>query len=476
MLEELNTIKFEQNVSKKADYTPVFQLTKVSDDSFHLYSFETKSSENYNAKGMLKAIASLRGGSYLSADLTKQINSLGAYESVTITKDALRVTKSASIDTQDKEPWKLVAVNGVEYFVKADCEEDEDDVNKQASDDSGIAKTASASLHNYTVRINAHNVTEIAKIAGFAEESMGAQYGSFETNPADASISFIVASPDAGYQVQDSIHKALENGKIFLPQDNVVVADEQGALCGHHHGCPCCGGNPHQDAEYHRNHDGMASMKMPGNVVIYADKPETLKEYADAHAGDMQAQSSEFTGSYQMTGPGDANTAFQHDNGETQKMDTFASILDSFLHRTASVGFEKAAEEYNPLVKEKNTGAIKNVEDPATQEEVKNNPDNYQGMVAEGAPAVPAAPAPAVSNPADQPVKMEEQPSGEGYKVKDPNEKPADETKQQGDDGVKRWKGMREDPKTGKYIVYITENEQHIYDNLNDAMNFMVRK
>ena len=34
---------------------------------------------------------------------------------------------------------------------------------------------------------------------------------------------------------------------------------------------------------------------------------------------------------------------------------------------------------------------------------------------------------------------------------------------------------MREDPATGKYVVYITETEEHIYDNLDDAVSFMTR-
>lgn len=475
MLDELNKIKFESNVEKQADLTPMYQLTKMASDTYHLYSFEAKDGKTYNTKGLLKTIASLRGGSYMSAQLTKHLNEMGNYDSVTITADSLKLSKSASAEHQDHEPWKLVAVNGVEYFVKAEAD-DEDVVEKEASDASKIAKTASVSSHNYTVCIKAHNIAEIAKIANFAEETMGAQKGSFETNPTTASISFVVASPDAGYQVQDGIHKALENGKIFLPQDNVVVADESGALCGHHHGCPCCGGNPHQDMEYHRDHHGMHGMQMPGTqVMIYADKPETLQEFAAAHEGDMEAKSSEFTGSYQMEGPGDANTSFQHDNGETLKMDTFASILDSFLHKSASVGFDKAAAD---LVMDKTTKEIKDLDDPAAQELVKSNPEGYEGLGATAEPgAVPNAPqAPAPSNPADQPVRMEEKPEGQGTKVNDPNEKQPQDTKQRGDDGVKRWKGMREDPKTGKYVVYITETEQHIYDNLDDAMNFMVRK
>ncbi len=476
MLDELNTIKFEKNLAKEADLTPVYQLTKVANDSFHLYSFENRSGAAYNTKGVLKAIASLRGGSYMSADLTKKMAALDNYGSITITADALSLSKKAALST-DEEPWKLVSVNGVEYFVKAEADtEDKEEVSKEASL-SGLTKTASAKTQTYTIRINAHNLSEIAKIANSAEEAMGANPGSFETNPDTNAIVFTVDSAEPGYKVQDGIHKALEHGKIFLPQDNVVVADEAGCLCGHNHGCPCCGGNPHQEGEYHRDHTGMHSACLPGTtIMLYADDPKTLKEYADAHATDVTVAASEQTGGYPMDGQGDANTAFEHDNKEGLAKDTFASLLDSFLHTCASDGFDKAASDAG-LVYEKNTGAIKNPEDPAAQEEMKSNPDNYEVVNKQAAPEVPNAPQePAPSNPADQPVKMEEKPAGQGNRVVDPNEKPIDDTKQTGDDSVKRWKGMREDPKTGKYVVYITENEQHIYDNVNDALNFMVRK
>lgn len=48
--------------------------------------------------------------------------------------------------------------------------------------------------------------------------------------------------------------------------------------------------------------------------------------------------------------------------------------------------------------------------------------------------------------------------------------------KQDEDSDVKKWKGMKEDPKTGKFIVYITESEEFVFDSAEQAIDFMVSK
>lgn len=48
--------------------------------------------------------------------------------------------------------------------------------------------------------------------------------------------------------------------------------------------------------------------------------------------------------------------------------------------------------------------------------------------------------------------------------------------KQDEDSDIKKWKGMKEDPKTGKFIVYITESEEFVFDSAEQAIDFMVSK
>lgn len=457
MLDELNTIKFEENLTKQADLTPMYQITKVANDTYQVYSFENRSAEIINSKAALKTVASLRGGSYLSPELTKAVTGLGNFSSVIITADALSLSKKASVAT-DSEPWKLVTVNDVEYFVKVEADTDEDNVQKEASSEAALTKTASVKPHNYTVKVNAHNIAEIAKIAGFAEELLGAQPDSFSTNPDTNTIVFVVASPEDGCSVQAEMLKKLEQGNIILPNSSVVVADESGAL--HQGGCPCC-----QHMQYKRPHDGMFCMKPAGSPKeYYADKEQTLKEFADGHFTDYTITASPQTGAYPYEGSGEANTALDHSNSAEHEKD-FAHILASFLYKSAENGFEKtaAAEGY---VCDKETGDLIKDDDP----NIAANPERYTAkpsMVTQGADDG------AAQQPAEQ---MPTQQQGEASRVVDPAEKPADETKQKGDNEVKRWKGMREDPSTGKYVVYITETEEHIYDNANDAINFLVRK
>lgn len=51
------------------------------------------------------------------------------------------------------------------------------------------------------------------------------------------------------------------------------------------------------------------------------------------------------------------------------------------------------------------------------------------------------------------------------------------EKPQDNDDGdVKKWKGMKEDPKTGKFIVYITESEEFVFDSPDEAIDFMINE
>ena len=152
MLEFEQNIKFEENLEKEASYTPYYQITRLASDAYQIYSHETKLAEIQNSKNTLKTIASLRGGSYLNAELSKAVTELAPFSSIIVTENAVSLSKKASADS-NKEPWQLVSVNGVEYFIKAEGEDTEEQ-KKEASEDAALTKTASAKPQTYT---NIHN-------------------------------------------------------------------------------------------------------------------------------------------------------------------------------------------------------------------------------------------------------------------------------------------------------------------------------
>lgn len=43
------------------------------------------------------------------------------------------------------------------------------------------------------------------------------------------------------------------------------------------------------------------------------------------------------------------------------------------------------------------------------------------------------------------------------------------------DDQNKRWKGIKQDPRSGKFIVYVTESSEHLFDDIDSAVDFMVK-
>lgn len=49
------------------------------------------------------------------------------------------------------------------------------------------------------------------------------------------------------------------------------------------------------------------------------------------------------------------------------------------------------------------------------------------------------------------------------------------ETSYKEDNQNKRWKGIKQDPRSGKFIVYITESSERLFDDINSAVDFMVQ-
>jgi len=447
MLEFEQNVKFEENLEKEASYTPYYQITRLASDAYQIYSHETKLAEIQNSKNTLKTIASLRGGSYLNAELTKAVTELAPFSSIIVTENAVSLSKKASADS-NREPWQLVSVNGVEYFIKAEGEDTEEQ-KKEASEDAALTKTASAKPQTYTISIEAHNVAEIAKIAEYAVEEMGADPKSFSC-PMQKKIVFDINSVNPMEQIHQDAHKFLGNHNIYVPDQNVNVCNEAGEVCC---GCPAC----QKAVEDKKVEQAPTAVQGPAGKVSYTltspDSPkvshastaETLKEYAEAHYSNYTITASD-------------GTVMHHVASELK---SFSEQLNDFLMKSAekAVVLDKNTQEEIPEGDPRRT-------DDSAKEVIKVQEDLDPSLAAAAAPAGVPQQVP--------PMPAKEQPKEEVQR--DPAEKNPQDTAATGDDDVKRWKGMREDPSSGKYIVYITETEEHIFDNPNDAIDYLVRK
>lgn len=452
MLEFEQNIKFEENLEKEASYTPYYQITRLASDAYQIYSHETKLAEIQNSKNTLKTIASLRGGSYLNAELTKAVTELAPFSSIIVTENAVSLNKTAAAST-GKEPWKLVSVNGVEYFIKAEGEKDEEEQKKEASADAALTKTAAAKPQTYTISIEAHNVAEIAKIAEHAVEEMGADPASFGC-PMQKKIVFDIHSTNPMHQVHQDVHNFLGKHNIYVPDGNVKEVDQAGAMCCN---CPAC---QHAACEHDQKVQAPTAVQGPKGEVMYtltspetqhvahAKLADTLKTYADAHYSN-----------YTIT-----DNSGQVIHHVASELTSFSDELSDFLLKSYAAehnDVEKEAAVIGPDGKTKGMGAKPEVGDTVVDEDGTATEVKVKAAAGEAPAQVP-------------PVPANEQPKEQVQR--DPAEKDPQDTAATGDDDVKRWKGMREDPSSGKYIVYITETEEHIFDNPNDAIDYLVRK
>lgn len=451
MLEFEQNIKFEENLEKEASYTPYYQITRLASDAYQIYSHETKLAEIQNSKNTLKTIASLRGGSYLNAELSKAVTELAPFSSIIVTENAVSLSKKASADS-NKEPWQLVSVNGVEYFIKAEGEGAEEQ-KKEASEDAALTKTASAKPQTYTISIEAHNVAEIAKIAEHAVEEVGADPASFSC-PMQKKIVFDIQSANPMHQVHQDVHNFLGKHNIYVPDGNVKEVDQAGAMfCN----CPAC---QHSACDNDQKVQAPTAVQGPKGEVTYtltspetqhvahAKLADTLKTYADAHY---------------------SNYTITDNNG--QVIHHVASELTSFSEELSDFLLKSYAAEHNEVEKEATViGPDGKTKDMGAPPEVGDTVVDKDGTATEIKSKAAAGEAPAQVPP----MPANEQPKEQVQR--DPAEKDPQDTSATGDDDVKRWKGMREDSASGKYIVYITETEEHIFENPNDAIDYLVRK
>lgn len=422
--------------TKQANLTAEYQITRLASDKYQWYDFSVNNAKLLNAKDTLKSIANLRGGKGLNANLTKHVMAMPIMGSLTVTASALQLAKTASAERT--EPWKVIALNGVEYFVNAIEGEEEK-----------IGKTASvATKHVYTVSIKAHNVREIAKIAEIAEGKLGALPATTQI-PTQESIAFDVASAADLSTVESTIRKEIEGDGIYLPDSNIGVYNDS---------CPCgCG--KHQHDAYKQLPETpqtvpqpqpqlfmLVPVNTPANQPImasYASTVETLKKYADAHYKDYKI----YDDKNNVVASAELN----------QNSKTFAEELTAFLDE--QIALSKQADDKPTVVKQ--DGTIAQDGEPVNPGDtvIKPNGDILRTQEELASLSVQAD----VDDLEHQRQNI------------DPNEKSSDETKAKGDDNVKRWKGMREDTQTGKFVVYITETEEHVFDTADAAISFMVR-
>lgn len=446
--------KFKDTHEVKADYTPQYQLTKLANDRYQVYDFSENKAQIHSAKNALKALASIRGGRCLDKALTSKVLAMDNFETITVAASATKLCKKAGYKT-DREPWKVVAVNDVEYFVSA-----EDDAEQEA------VKKVTASLHKtkhtYTVHIAAHNVREIAKIAACAEQVMQAVPGTTQI-PTQEEISFDMQTEELPQEAQVNIQKALEQEGVYLPDNQVSVHNDM---------CPCgCGANVYNEPVVQAPEQA-APVSVPEAVIpggefvlipvastkqIFASSVSTLKKYAankfanyKIYDSKKQVVASVVDGEEAHLDPKSAS--FEEELNAFLDKQMALSTTAEVLDQRGNVKPEGADVQQGDTIVNEQTGVATKVN------EVKAE-DEQPGLVAEGADEPEqGAEAPEQAAPAGQPVQ---------------DNMPAEGDKK-GDD-VKRWKGMKQDEDSGKYIVYVTESTEKIFDNAEEAINFMTR-
>lgn len=413
MFEELKDLsgRFESTKTEETNYTPEYQITKLSNDAYQVYSFQEKSAEINNTNATLKKIASLRGGAYLDAKLASAVTSLDNFSSIIVTSDAMRMTKKASVN-DNKEPWDLVSVNGVEYFVKAASTEDEvSDEEKEKA----VKKTASVK-HTYLVRVTAHNVREIAKIASSAEDKLNAKACSIEV-PSQEVIVFEVDTPKSMKDLHTSIMEKLIEGGIILPDDNVQVFNDT---------CPCGCGKEVKNNLYDDTDCGYVLISPESEKIVTANNKETIKAYAAAHYKTYTIRASDGS----IVDSGTSNSTC-----EPGEQSTFAKDLSNFL---------LDSYKSNSMGKEANKKVVVNDKGEVVSDTVEAPTNNNNRVVEVEAAA-------------------------------EDNENANVSQKDDGAD-IRRWKGLKQDEDTGKFVVYITEQEERVFDTPEEALSFMMRE
>ena len=428
---EINTKTFtEGGLARKANYSEQYQLTKLAKDMYQIYNFADKNAEICNAKDTLKRLASIRGGRSLDKSLSKHVLDMEDFSTITITASAISLQKTASTEQENEEPWKIVAVNGAEYFISTKEPEDQEEPVKKATASSNVK-------HVYTVKIQAHNISEIAKIASFAEEKLHAIANTTQI-PTQDSIIVDVATEQTPEDAKASIQKEVEGNGIYLQDDAYQVFNDS---------CPCGCGKKIEVQPQTMQQPIKKEIPEGSFILITPESPkqsvassvDTLKKYADSHYETYSIVDS--TGNSVFAKEAD-NTTF------ADALSALATVADEVLAKTATdaviikqdgtVGAPGSAIQPGDQVVDPDKNSVITVQDKASEEsELK-------------------------TKAADEPTPVFD-------------EKNPEDTNAKGDDDVKKWKGLRED-QSGKFVVYITETEEHIFDNLEAAVDYLTKK
>lgn len=470
-------ITFKESGFKQPDnYFPQYQITKLASDTYQIYDFIKREASLCSAKETLKTVSSLRGGKPLNRELSSKIMNMSDFQTYTIDNSALKISKKASADLEH-EPWKLVvAADGNEYFVSADAEVDEEEK---------VTKTAASNIkHVYSVKIQAHNIREIAKIADMAEKNLHAVAGTTQI-PDQNVICFDVVSETTPEEAQASIQKEIEGGTIYLP-DSCCTVDNSCCPCGcgKHSILPCPEEQKVPEYVVPQNiPEGEFALTSPDTVVIsVASNIYTLRKYAESKYDNYRIYDSNHTVIAEMKDGVELDPS----------KETFGDELTAFLNEQLAKKAEGNVEVIGPDGTVKNEGAELQQGDDIVNKEtgevtkVKKVDASEQQDLSKQARDENETQDVKVSDPtnrvspfighADVDSGLEALGADDTLKEVVPGEKNPEDTKATGDEDVKKWKGMREDPSSGKFVVYITETEEHIFDNITDATNFLTKR
>ena len=428
-------IKFEDSgLQKEESYFPQYQITKLDKDLYQFYEFAERKAALCNTRDALKKVASIRGGKPLNRELSAKLIQMKPFQSYTIDNSALKISKCASADDK-REPWKLVvAADGNEYFVSATADNTQEEV---------VEKTAASHIkHVYTVKVTAHNVKEIAKIADMENLNMVPNTVQI---PQGNVICFEHVTEETPEKAQASIQKELEGGEIYLADKDVMVCNDT---------CPCgCGKQIHQQNVPSENTHGQEYV-VPCNipqgdfVLVTLDNPiescassvYTLKKYASNKYQNYRIYNDK------QEVIAEVKNGIELDPSKNTFADELKAFLDEQIQKKAEDGkvtiFDQTGQEKDPSAELQQGDRVVGADGVSTTVKQVEESQNTE-LKAEAADEVPVG-----KNPED--------------------------TKATGDDEVKKWKGMRE--VDDKFVVYITESRERVFDTADEAINYLTRE
>ena len=115
-----------------------YTITKISPVQFQIHNRATNKVDYRNIQGTGEFLATLSCTGKAPQGFYKHLQDAPQYSNFTITANALKITKSATLG--DKDPWKIVKINGVDYLVGVD-------LAAEVAVDESVDNKKTASLH-----------------------------------------------------------------------------------------------------------------------------------------------------------------------------------------------------------------------------------------------------------------------------------------------------------------------------------------